>query len=121
MIPALPNRPRPRTIRKNFKASMVLSFLSYSWNGCHRGPCRNGLPQPGKPSAGLARALRGGGGAEKLGNLVGVFRDQEDAISHLHAGKQHLAVAIAEANATGRGVVANAIGAVGAVNAEALD
>src|SRR5215469_21696 len=219
MIPALPNRPRPRIIRKNFRASMVLSFLSYflerqtSGNfpkracrnqkihllalasplislgyqpraltksgfrrvpigGCrlhegHQGAQKEAFERQGhkqrhqggnhqtceskhrvhlrsplwsgkRPSAFTSwlvcgreahcvacrlgvRARRARRGAENLRDFIGAFRDYRDAVSDFQAHKQFLDLAIAQANAAVGGVVANGIGAVGAVDAEALD
>src|SRR5208282_2364377 len=72
----------------------------------------------------VTRDLRGRSvfrSAEDLREFLGAFAEQRDAIADADTGEEVLDVAIAQADATMRSVLADGIGAVGAVNAEALD
>src|SRR5271157_2958596 len=72
----------------------------------------------------VTRDLRGGGVcriAKNLREFLGALAEQSDAIADADAGEEVLDVAIAQANAAMRSVLADGGGAIRAVNAEALN
>jgi hypothetical protein len=62
-----------------------------------------------------------GPGAEEAGEFVVALGDERNAVADLNAGEEVLNVTVAEADAAVRGVLADGVRLVGAVDAEALD